>query len=276
MDFQQQYGPWAIIAGASDGVGRQFAESLAERGLNIVLLARRISVLEEVAASLRQKHQVQTRVLAIDLATDDAAQQIINATADLDIGSFIYCAGADPYYQHFLDSPLAAAQSMLHRNCTVPMQLCHALCKPMAERGRGAVVILGSGAGIAGAANMVAYSGSKAFDMVFTEALWCELKPQGVDVLGLILGETDTPALRKLREQRGLATADQPVKNADTPKAVVEDALANLQNGPTRFVNKQMRVGMRFILPLLSRNSLVSMMNKAAAKTMGSTTADNK
>lgn len=268
MDFAHQYGPWALIAGASDGVGRAFAETLAQRGLNIILLARRETVLREVASGIEQHYGVDTRILALDLSFPDVSDAILAAVGDLDIGLFIYCAGADPDYRHFLDNSLAAAESMLHRNCTVPMQLCHHLAGAMVGRGRGGIVILGSGAGIAGSGNMVAYAASKAFDMVFTEALWCELQPEGVDVLGLILGETDTPALRRLREERGLAGPDEPVSHADTPQQVVDDALANLNNGPTRFVNKPMRWGMRLISPI-PRNSLVKMMSKAAAKTMG-------
>lgn len=268
MDFAHQYGPWALIAGASDGVGRAFAESLAQRGLNIVLLARRETVLKEVACDIEQRYGVDTRALAIDLSGQDVTESILAAVGDLKIGLLVYCAGADPDYRHFLDNSLAAAESMLHRNCTVPMQLCHHLAGDMVGRGRGGIIILGSGAGIAGCDNMVAYAASKAFDMVFAEALWCELNPKGVDVLGLILGETDTPSLRRLREDRGLAGADEPVKHADTPRQVVDDALANLSRGPTRFVNKPMRWGMRLISPI-PRNSLVRIMSKAAAKTMG-------
>lgn len=266
--FQKRYGPWALVAGASDGVGREFAETLAGKGLNVVLLARRQQVLEQVAAGIERDHGVQTRVLAIDLAGTDAAQQIVAAVADLDVGFFVYCAGADPDYQPFLEQPLASAESMLHRNCAVPVQLCHHLAGLMVERGRGGIVIFGSGAGLVGTGNMVAYSASKAFDMVFAEALWCELNPKGVDVLGLILGETDTPALRRLREERGLAGPDEPVKGAATPREVVQDALAHLSKGPTRFANKQLRRGMRLFFPF-SRNTLVNIMRKAAARTMG-------
>jgi len=157
----------------------------------------------------------------------------VNAVCDIDIGFLVYCAGADSNYKHFLDEPLIYAESMLYRNCSMPMQLCHHFCKPMSLRGRGAVVIFGSGSGLAGAPNMVAYSASKAFDMVFAEALWCELKPKGIDVLGLILGETDTPALRRLRFERGLTKhADEPVTGAESPQSVVNDALRHLQKGP--------------------------------------------
>ncbi|MDT5107091.1 MAG: hypothetical protein QOI25_4604, partial [Mycobacterium sp.] len=87
--------------------------------------------------------------------------------------------------------------------CTVPLQLCHHFAQPMVARGTGGIVVLGSGAGFAGAPNMVAYAATKAFDMVFAEALWSELNGKGVDVLGLILGKTDTPALRRLKPNWG-------------------------------------------------------------------------
>ena len=115
---------------------------------------------------------------------------------------------------------------------------------------------------------MVAYSASKAFDMVFAEALWCELKPRGVDVLGLILGETDTPALRRLRYKLGLVSgSDEPVNGAETPEYVVDDCLANLSKGPTRLANRKMRWGLKVLHPF-SRNFMVSLMDKANQKVM--------
>jgi short-subunit dehydrogenase len=269
MTSLNRYGPWALVAGASDGVGRAFAETLARHGLNVVLLARRESVLAEVSDAIERQHNVKTRVLAIDLAAPDAASQVIARVGDLEIGCFVYCAGADANFKPFLNAPLATAEAMVQRNCVILMQLCHHLCGAMAQRRRGAVVIFGSGAGFAGSQNMAAYAATKAFDMVFAEALWCELKPLGVDVLGLILGETDTPALRRLRFERGLASdPDEPVKGAESSQAVVDDAIAHLGKGPIRLANKKMRIGLRLIYPL-SRNFIVSLMAKANEKVMG-------
>ncbi|MES2490967.1 MAG: SDR family NAD(P)-dependent oxidoreductase, partial [Pseudomonadota bacterium] len=170
LSFAEQYGSWALVAGASDGVGRAFAETLASRGLNVVLLARRREALNDVSSSIEQQYKVQTRVIAMDLAAADAATRVMAEVSDLEIGFFVYCAGADSNFKPFLSSPLEVAESMLHRNCNVLMQLCHHLCGPMVKRGRGAAVIFGSGAGFAGTQNMVAYAATKAFDMVFAEA----------------------------------------------------------------------------------------------------------
>jgi uncharacterized protein len=273
-EFAEKYGPWAVIAGASDGVGAAFAQALAERGLNVALVARRQEVLDETAARIAEATGVQTRTLAIDLATADAATRLAAATADLEVGFLVYCAGADPNFQPFLGSPLSEAEAMVQRNCVVPMQLCHHFAAPMADRGRGGIVIFGSGAGLAGGPNMVAYGASKAFDMVFAEALWAELNGRGVDVVGLILGKTDTPALRRLEAQRGvLASEQESPPDAALVGEVVDEALANLTNGPTVFAGEQMRAASQF-LGSLSRNEAVQLMMAATAASMGPSGSD--
>jgi short-subunit dehydrogenase len=260
--FVDRYGPWALVAGASDGVGAAYARAMAERGLNVALLARRQAVLDEVAAAIRADTGVDTRAVAIDLSAHDAMARIVAATDGLEIGMLMYCAGADPNYEPFLGKPVEVALAMVQRNCVVPMQLCHHFGAPMKARGRGGIVLLSSGAALVGAPNMVAYAATKAFDLVMAEALWAELHEEGVDVLGLVLGLTDTPALRRLLARRGsLASADDPtpIPGATTPAEVVADAIANLPNGPTWFVGEPLRAGARQ-LGALPRGEAVRMM----------------
>ncbi len=270
MTFAAKYGPWALVAGASDGVGAAFATGLAERGVNVVLLARRQAVLDEVAADIQSRTSAQTRTLAIDLSEPAAAAQIARDTGDLQIGFLVYCAGADPNFQPFLANPIEAAEAMVQRNCMVPMQLCHHFAAPMVERGRGGIVIFGSGAGLAGGPNMVAYGASKAFDMVFAEALWAELHDKGVDVLGLILGKTDTPALRQLEHSRGqIGSPDEVPPGAAAVDDVIAEAFENLTNGPTWIVGEELRAATQ-MMGSLTRNQLVQLMAQASAAAMGS------
>ncbi|OBK91746.1 short-chain dehydrogenase [Mycobacterium asiaticum] len=270
MTFASKYGPWALVAGASDGVGAGFAHGLAERGVNVVLLARRQSVLDQVAAEIRSTTSVETLTLAIDLAGPRAVESIIAATDDLEIGFLVYCAGADPNFQPFLATPVEAAEAMVQRNCMVPMQLCHHFAPAMVERRRGGIVIFGSGAGFAGGPNMVAYAASKAFDMVFAEALWAELHGEGVDVLGLILGKTNTPALRELEYRRGqIASPDDVPPGAVSVDDVIAEAFENLANGPTWIVGEDMRAAMQ-MLGSLTRNQAVELISQASAAAMGS------
>lgn len=269
MTFTAKYGPWALVAGASDGVGAAFAEGLAERGVNVVLVARRQALLDEVAAGIAARAGVETRVLAVDLAGHDATSAIAAATGDLDIGFLVYCAGADPNFQPFLANPIETAEAMVHRNCTVPMQLCHHFAPAMVQRGSGGIVLFGSGAGLAGGPNMVAYGASKAFDMVFAEALWSELHDKGVDVLGLILGKTNTPALRRLEHSRGhLSSEDQAPPDAASVEQVISEAFENLSNGPTLMVGDMMRAAVQ-ILSSVTRNEAVNFMIQAQAAVMG-------
>jgi len=270
VTFAEKYGPWALVAGASDGVGAAFAEGLAARGVNVVLVARRRGVLDEVAAGIADRTGVQTRTLAVDLAEQDATATIASATGDLEIGFLVYCAGADPNFEPFLANPIGAAEAMVYRNCVVPMQLCHHFAPAMVYRGRGGIVIFGSGAGLAGGPNMVAYGATKAFDMVFAEALWSELHDKGIDVIGLILGKTNTPALRRLEHSRGhLSSEDAAPSDADSVDDVVAEAFENLSNGPTLMVGDMMR-SVAPMLASLTRNEAVNLIAQASLAAMGS------
>jgi uncharacterized protein len=269
VTFVSKYGPWALVAGASDGLGAAFAEGLAQRGVNVVLLARRQALLDEVAAGITARTGAQTRTLAIDLAESNAASQVVAATGDLEIGFLAYCAGADPNFEPFLANPIETAEAMVQRNCMVPMQLCHRLAPAMVARGSGGIVLFGSGAGLAGGPNMVAYAATKAFDMVFTEALWSELHDKGVDVLGLILGKTNTPALRRLEYSRGqLNSPDAAPTDAGSVEQVIAEAFESLGNGPTLMVGDMMRA-VAPMLASLTRNEAVKLVTQAQAAAMG-------
>ena len=271
MDFAQRYGPWAIVAGASEGVGSAFAEEVARRGCNVVLLARRRHVLDELAERISSASPgIQARVLAVDLEEPEAAATVLEATDDLEVGLLMYNAGADANYKPFLDLPVTAAVGMIQRNCVVPTELCHHYASTMFARGHGGIIVVSSGAAFAGAPNMVAYGATKAFDMVFAEALWAELHDHGVDVLSLVLGETDTPALRRLRAERGVVDdPDVPLPGVTGVDEVVADALDHLHLGPSWMVGEQLREGAKLLTGGMSRNDLVGVMVQMSQEAMG-------
>ena len=269
-DIAQKYGPWALIVGASDGCGALFAERLAHEGVNVALVARRQHLLDTVAEAIHERTGVETQTLAIDLTAADASQSIIDATADLEVGMLVYCAGGDPNYQPFLANPVSAAEALLQRNCLVLMRLCHHFAGLMVERGRGGIVNFTSGAALAGGRNMVAYGGTKAFDMVFTEGLWAELHDKGVDVLCLVLGMTDTPALRQLEFERGrLKSVDEVPPGAVTAASVVDEAFANVGNGPTIATGDDVRMASE-LFKSMTRNEVVRLIMQVSADVMGS------
>jgi uncharacterized protein len=222
VEFAAQYGPWAVVAGASEGVGAAVARLLGERGVNVVLVARRQAGLDEVAATVKS----QTRTVALDLSLPGAASELEAATEDLEIGLLVYNAGADPFTSKFLDQPLESWSGLVQRNVNTVLALTYGYSTAMVTRGRGGIVLVTSGAAWAGGAYVAAYGASKAFDLILGEALWAELKPQGVDVLSMVLGPTDTPAFRRVlngRDFDGVADSND----------VARDMLDNIGEGPT-------------------------------------------
>jgi uncharacterized protein len=228
MEFAERYGPWAVIAGASEGTGRAFSRHVAAQGLNCLLIARREAPLAELAYEIRSKHSVDCLTASIDLAGEEAADQIAHAAGPREIGILISNAGADPNGARFLDQPIANWNELIARNVVTTMRCCHYFGQKMRERGRGGIILVGSGACYGGATSLAVYSATKAFDLCFGEGLWAELKPHGVDVLNLILGRTDTPAFRALLASKGLAVPG----SLASPDDVAEIGIARLPHGP--------------------------------------------
>jgi uncharacterized protein len=193
-DFADKYGPWALIAGGSEGVGESFAKMLAHAGINLVLLARRQGPLEALAESITSEYGVEVRALSVDLTDRDLMKTVIPATDDIDVGLMIYNAGSSIGYNRFPDWEADDLDFMIGLNCYAPTHLAHHFSKGMCERGRGGLMFLSSMAGFSGSAWMSIYPATKAFDQMLAEGLWHDLKPKGVDALCLVLGATKTPS----------------------------------------------------------------------------------
>jgi len=226
--FLERYGPWALIAGASEGTGASFARQLAEKGVHLILVARREGPLEALANELRTAHGVECVTASIDLAAEDATARLLAAADGREVGLLILNAGADPNGAMFLDAPIKSWDALATRNVMTTMRALHAFAQPMRERGRGGLLVVGSGACYGGLPGIGVYAASKAFDLVLCEALWAELEPHGVDVLSFVIGRTDTPAHRELMEARGMAI---PADLAD-PDDVARLGLQRLPHGP--------------------------------------------
>jgi len=226
MIHASSYGPWAIIAGASEGVGESFARQLAAAGINLVLIARQHAVLEQIARELRAVSAVQVRVLGLDLARADVLDRVREAADDLEVGLLVCNAAASSGTGPFLDASLDRVLGALRLSPMGYVALTHHFGKKMAARRRGGIIFVGSLAGNAGAPTVVLYSAIKAFTQLFAEGLWSELKPAGVDVLYAVLGATRTP----VRERFGLK--DNPDQFVAEPDDVARECLDNIANGP--------------------------------------------
>ena len=228
--FSARYGRWAIVVGASEGVGACAADELAARGLDVLLVARNEMLLEEIARGIRDRHATDVRTLAVDLTDPHAPAQMLGAAERLEVGLLVYTPGAVHNSQFFLDQPLDLTMRMLALNCEVPATLVHALAPAMKERGRGGILLVGSTGCFAGGPHMVSYSAAKAFQVNFAEGLWAELGPHGVDVCAAVIGSTNTPA-----RTRTLGV-DYDVSQDMSSEDVAREMIENIGNGPSHVI----------------------------------------
>ena len=191
MGMLGSYGGWAVVTGASAGIGEAFARALAAEGVNLVLTARREERLRSLANDLEARHEITTRVVALDLGVDGAPLRLAEAAADLDVGFVLNNAGFG-VAGRFEVGDYARVLEMVRLNCVAVTAVAHLFLPRLVERGRGALVIVASTAGFQPVPLMAAYSATKSFDLLLGEALWAENRGRGVDVLAVCPGPTDT------------------------------------------------------------------------------------
>jgi short-subunit dehydrogenase len=192
-DFAQRFGPWALVTGASSGIGAAFAHALAARGLNLVITARRLRLLESMAGELKHRYGVSVQAIGLDLANPEFLRPLLEACAGKDIGLVVSNAGFGVKGEHHrLGAERLSA--MLAVNCHAPMLLTHAFAPRLITRGRGGFVLTGSIEGFLGFPYSSAYAATKAFVTVLGEGLWGELRGHGIDLMVLSPGATDTDA----------------------------------------------------------------------------------
>jgi len=209
LPFTRLYGPWAIVAGGSEGLGAAFASEIARRGVHQVLVARSPEPLEQTAARLRQEHGVEVITVAGDLAAPGTMDQICAAAADREIGLVVANAALAPQGS-FLDTAVAELAGTVDLNCKASLLLARALLPDMARRGHGGMVFVSSLAGLQGVPGLAAYSATKAYLVSLGEALWAELRPAGVDVLTVCAGAVITPGYQQAtRRQAPGATSHE-------------------------------------------------------------------
>jgi short-subunit dehydrogenase len=188
----QKYGPWAIVTGASSGIGEAFARRLAADGMNLVLVARQETRLRRVANTLEAQHGIESRIVAVDLAEEGFLDEIRKVTDGLAVGLLVNNAGIATN-GNFLDGKLDEELSMLHVNSRAPLALAHHFGNRMRKDGRGGIIFVSSVLGFSGVPTWSHYAATKAFDHVLAEGLARELRPHGVNVLGVAPGPTRTP-----------------------------------------------------------------------------------
>jgi uncharacterized protein len=250
--FAQRYGPWAVVAGASEGLGAAFATALADRGLALVLVARRRQPLEALAGRLPTR----TVTVAADLATPAGLDAVADAAADLEVG-LVVANAAFAAIGPFVDADPAELDRVLEVNVRAPVRLARHFLPAMTARGRGGLVVMSSVAGQQGVPGIATYAASKAFGTVLAEGLWAEVRGRGVDVVACAAGAVLTPALAASKPSR--TPGELP------PEKVVEAALRALAAHRPRVVPGAVtRASAAVIARLLPRRAAILLFGRAS------------
>jgi short-subunit dehydrogenase len=216
LDFKTKYGPWAIVAGASEGLGAAFAEALAKRGLNLILIARRIEKLEVLSSALRNTYQIDIRFHSIDLS--------------------------DLY-------------KIIDVNIRAPLLLTKLLSRKMIEKRKGGIILMSSLSGTQGSSKIATYAASKAFNTIFAEGIWKELKKHEIDVLASCAGAVRTPGYINAQHEKdvpGTLDANQ----------VAEKTLNAIGKGPTTIPGLTNKLAHFIMGRIIPRKWAISIMDK--------------
>lgn len=190
-ELRARYGPWALVTGASSGIGHEFASRLASAGIHVAMVARRRAALEALASDLTSRHAVTCRVIEMDLSEPGAAARLSAQVSDLEIGMLINNAGTGWIGRFDCQAPESHA-SMIRLHCEMHVELTARLLPAMKQRARGGVIIVGSMGGLVPLPYYAVYSGTKALLQNWGEALALEMRGSGVDILVLAPGDTKT------------------------------------------------------------------------------------
>ncbi|MCL2759961.1 MAG: SDR family NAD(P)-dependent oxidoreductase [Treponema sp.] len=218
INFKEKYGPYALVAGGSDGLGAAYAEALACRGLNLVLIARRKDQMEATAVRLKEKYNIDVKTIAADLAEFEKTKDLITKLK-VQIGLLVYNAAYAPIglFENISEEQLSMASAV---NVRAPLLLAKLLSAPMILNKRGGIILMSSLAGAQGSPKLAAYAATKAFNAVLAEGLWKELKPHGINVIGCCAGAILTPGY-----QAAVASAERTAESEGSTKKAAPGAL---------------------------------------------------
>lgn len=231
------FGPWAIVTGASSGIGKEFARQLAASGLDVVLVARRLPLLEDLGHQLATTYGVRYQAVGVDLAEPDFLSTLAAATEGLDIGLLISNAGAF-LPGAFLQLDRSRLRQMVHLNVLAHLDVAHHFGQYLAARGRGGLLLMASTAGRQGVPFSAEYAAAKGFVLTLGEALHVELQKVGVHVTVLLPSAIDTPMLADF----GFDLIKTPIKPMSPAQCVAEGLAALQVNLATHIVGRTNRI----------------------------------
>ncbi len=257
---RKRFGPWALVTGASSGIGKEFARQIAASGIHVALVGRREPLLRTVGAECTQASGVQHRIIPLDLSEPDFLPVLADATRDLDVGLVVSNAGTGNPGE-FLKLDRQLLQETLRLSTMAHLDIAHHFGQKLTERRRGGIILAGAMGAENGVPCMANDGAAKAYVHSLGEALHYEFKPQGVYVTVLAAGFTNTAVLEKF----GLDPKTMPLKPMSVEQCVSE-ALSGLLKNRSRVVPGRLNRIMNALVPAsLARKLEADLLGKGIA-----------
>ena len=261
MSLKQKYGPLALVAGASEGIGAAFSTYLAAEGMDLVLVARRREPLEQLAALLINKYHIHVTCISCDLSGNDAAFTVKEAMKGKEINLLVYNAVLS-YIGPFEQNSIAHHNQMAYANMITPMNILQIFGEPMLRKGKGAMVMMASLAGFQGSGFLAVYAATKAFSRVLAESLWYEWKNRGVDVIACCAGATSTPNFINTKPEKKGFFAPRVLN----PEEVVQECMHQLGKKPSFVTGRGNKLASFIMQKLLPRKMAINIMGDTTRK----------
>ncbi|MBI3606930.1 MAG: SDR family NAD(P)-dependent oxidoreductase [Nitrospirae bacterium] len=259
---KEKFGPWAIVTGASSGIGKEFARQLASAGLNLVLVARRGALLEELSQNLSREFKIQCKVVALDLTKDGFISDIDAAVKNLDIGLLVSMQGAGVAGE-FLKTSREVLREVLSINVISHLELVHYFAPKLVNRGRGGIVMVGAMGASLGVPYIANIAASKAYVESLGEALHIELKEHNVNVFTLLPGPTNTDLIV---EEFGMDIDSMPMKPMAVDQCVAEGLKGLQANQSSRIPGRLNRVLRKLMHTSPARKFMTKMQREASIR----------
>src|SRR6266567_4090436 len=257
---KKRFGPWALVTGASSGIGKEFARQLAASGINVVLVARREDMLKEAGVEGSKRYGVEHRILVLDVSREDFIGRLASATNDLDIGLVVSNAGTGNPGE-FLKLDRQLLQATLRLNTMSHLDIAHYFGRKLAVRRRGGLILVGAMGAENGIPCIANDGAAKAYVHSLGEALHYEFKPLGVCVTVLAAGFTNTPVLEKF----GFDPKTMPMKPMSVEQCVSE-GLSGLLKNRSRIVPGRLNRILNALVPAsLARKMEADLLGKGLA-----------
>jgi short-subunit dehydrogenase len=259
--IKEKYGPTALVAGASEGIGAAFATCLAEEGMDLVLIARREGPLQQFAASLEKRYAIRTICIACDLSSENAGRQIEEALNGIEINLLVYNAALS-YIGPFIKNTAENHRLMAQANMITPLNMLHTFGGKMLAKKCGGIVLMASLAGFQGSGFLSMYAATKAFNRIMAESLWYEWKDNGVDVIACCAGATSTLNFIETQPEKTSFLAPRVL----TPKEVAKECLEQIGRQPSFIAGRGNRIASFFMQKILPRKTAITIMGDTTRK----------